>query len=275
MINVTAVKKSNITKNIFLLCLFTLAIPLFAHEFWLQPDKFIYKRGDNVNVKFLVGENFEGDNWSGNITKVKSLKLYFLDVEDDLSAQLSENKGDSLHFSFYDECTAMVTFNSTNSFISLGAKKFNDYLIEDGLQNAIDYRKQNNETDSSSREFYQRSVKTIFQVGAKKNNVSVVTGLPLDIIPQLNPYTLKSNDSLSLQILFNKQPLLNNVIKVWHRYHNKTILQQLTTDVNGKIKIKITTNGKWMVSTVKMEHIDNNEKANWQSFWGSCTWGYE
>src|SRR6476620_12802996 len=105
-----------IIKAISFFCLFTFAIPIFGHEFWLQPDKFIYQRGENINLRFLVGENFEGQNWTGNNKKINSLQIYFPGAADDLSSQLSEETGDSLQFSMYDECTAMVTFNSTHSF---------------------------------------------------------------------------------------------------------------------------------------------------------------
>jgi hypothetical protein len=30
-----------------------------------------------------------------------------------------------------------------------------------------------------------------------------------------------------------------------------------------------------MISTVKMERLENDPRANWQSYWGSCTWGYQ
>jgi hypothetical protein len=37
------------------------------------------------------------------------------------------------------------------------------------LTDAIEYRKKHNETDSTGYEFYQRSIKTIFQVGIVKD----------------------------------------------------------------------------------------------------------
>ena len=89
------VSRNFLKKNIFFIFIFTFTIPLFAHEFWLQPDKFIYKLGDNINVRFLVGENFEGENWSGTNKKISSLKLYFPGTVDDLSSQISDQKGDS------------------------------------------------------------------------------------------------------------------------------------------------------------------------------------
>jgi uncharacterized GH25 family protein len=247
-----------------------------SHEFWLQPDKFIYQRGEAVNVKFLVGEKFDGENWNGNKEKINSLLFYFGGVKDDISPQMSNDKGDSLQFALYDEGTAMLTFNSTNSFIELEPEKFNAYLQEDSITNAIEYRKEHNQTDSAGHEYYQRSVKTIIQVGSKKDNFCLqTTTLPLDIIPLTNPYTLKQGDSLSVKINFNGQPLANQLIKLWYREDTAIFNPQLITDENGLIRFPVSLNGKWMISTVKMEHLDNDPKADWQSYWATMTWGYD
>ncbi len=262
-------------KALLLIIISLFVVPMLAHEFWLQPEKFIYQPGENINVRFWVGEDFNGENWSGNRDKVNTLQIYLDDMTDDIADQVNDEKGDSLQLNLMDEGTAIIAFNSNNSFIQLDSAKFNDYLKEDGLQSAIDYRTAHNETDSMGREFYQRSVKTLIQVGDKKSNISHATNLPLDIIPSANPYGLKDNDSLSAKILFKKQPLANQLVNVWHRLNGKTTHQQYQTNNKGIITFAVATTGKWMISTVKMLHLDDDPKANWQSFWGSCTWGYE
>jgi uncharacterized GH25 family protein len=263
-------------KILTLFTLFTLYASLSSHEFWLQPDKFIYKYADIVNVKFLVGENFEGINWSGNNEKIQSLHFYYGGVKDNLADGLTEEKGDSLLFRFCHEGTAMLTFNSTNSYIELDAKKFNEYLAEDGLDSAAVYRQQNNETDSMGREYYQRSVKTIIQAGNKKDETyKQQTDLPVDIIPQQNPYALKTGDSILLKVLFQKLPLSNYKVRVWHKNKGELSVLNLFTNYKGELKFRINTAGEWMISTVAMERLINDEKADWQSYWGSCTWGYE
>ncbi len=261
-------------KAISLFLVLLMSIVLSAHEFWLQPDKFIYNTGDEINIKLMVGENFEGENWIGDSAKVQQLMIYQHDVLDDLSKKIS-GKGDSMQFNCYEEGNAMVAFNSKNSFLELDAAKFNDYLKEDGMLNAINYRKQHNEMDSASKEYYQRSVKTLIQIGSKSDNVFLKeTNLPLDIIPLSNPYLIKKEKKLYLKIFFNKVLLANALIKVWHNENNKTEEQDLMTNEKGEISFEVNPTGRWMVSTVKMEHIDNDEKANWQSYWGSLTWGY-
>lgn len=262
-------------KIIPILIILLLVEPILAHEFWLQPEHFIYKPGQTINIRFRVGEDFDGSNWGGNHEKINSLQLWLDDIKDDIAGEVSNEKGDSLQLSIYDEGTPMITFNSTSSFIELDSAKFNAYLMEDGLITAIDYRNTHHETDSAGREFYQRSVKTLLQVGDKKSNVNMATGLPLDIIPLQHPYALKDNDSLGFRVLFNNKPLVAQLVNVWHRLNGKTTRQTLKTDNRGRLAFQLITEGKWMVSAVNMVHLNNTPKTSWQSYWGSCTWGYE
>ena len=64
-------------KKIFLLLLTFIVIGVSGHEFWIQPEKFIYKCAEPVNLKFLVGENFTGENWTGDKDKIKSSAIIF------------------------------------------------------------------------------------------------------------------------------------------------------------------------------------------------------
>jgi uncharacterized GH25 family protein len=256
-----------------LLILFTL---LSSHEFWLDPQKFIYKRTEKVNIRFLVGEDFDGENWKGNKERIKSLKLYYGGVSDDLSPVVTEIAGDSIEYFMIDEGTNLIAYNSNNSFIELEPSKFEEYLKEDGLTNALEYRKQNNETGCNGREFYQRCAKTILQVGnIKDKTFSIATSLPIDIIPLFNPYQFNNKEKVAAKILFKGSPLPNALVKVWHRTNNKTEKEELISDADGEIIFTVTAKGKWMISAVKMERLKDNPVADWQSYWGSLTWGYE
>lgn len=251
-------------------------IDVFGHEFWIQPDKFIYKRGETVNIKFLVGENFKGDNWGGDKDKVSSLNLYFDDVADKkLGDDLSAAKGDSLQLAMLEEGTVMVTFNTKNSFIDIDAKKFNEYLQEVGLSDALEYRQQNGDTLKNGREFYQRSVKTIFQVGGKMTGAfKQKTDLPLDIIPSDNPYSVDKDGNFKVKIFFQGEKLKKAKVKVWHKLDEKVSEQDYVTDDDGELKFFLATEGEWMISCVHMTRLQNDPQADWQSYRGSLTWGY-
>lgn len=267
-------------KSLLFICSFSFIIPVLAHEFWLEPQQYIFSRTDEINIRFKSGESFTGANWTGNQEKVKQLNLYYADIVDDLSDALSDENGDSLQFSLHEEGTAMATFNNLNSFLQTEAKEFNAYLTAEGLQYAIDYRKKNNQTDSVGREFYQRSVKTIVQVGALKTEVyKKPTTLPVDIIPLSHPYKLNNGDTLKVKVLFKGEPLVNAKIRVWHKILTKVKDTSYISNSKGEISFTVKTTGEWMLSCIAMERVADEPNstsldAGWQSYWGSLTWGY-
>lgn len=258
-----------------LLAALLLLQPVTAHEFWLQPQQYHFNPGELANIRFRVGEHFEGENWSGNRNRVQQLTLYLGDVEDDLSTQMGMHEGDSLQFSLFEEGTAVVTFQSTNSFIELDAEKFNAYLNEDGLQQALTYRSAHNETDSSGREYYQRSVKTLLQYGMRTTPVyRKSTRLPLDLIPLSHPYDPASGDTLHLKVLFQQHPLAGAKLRTWHRLAGRVTENSYYTNEAGEVRFPISRSGEWMASCVHMVRLANDPRAQWQSYWGSITWGY-
>ena len=64
------------------------------------------------------------------------------------------------------------------------------------------------------------------------------------------------------------------MVKVWHKLDDKVSENDYTTDSDGEIKFFLPTEGEWMVSCVKMVKLQNDAKADWQSYRGSLTWGY-
>jgi uncharacterized GH25 family protein len=259
----------------FLTLVFSSAL-LNGHEFWLQPQRYQLSTGQAVRLRFRVGEEFNGENWSGNRASVEQLKLFWKTYDDDLRTMVSDTiAGDSLTMQFFDEGTVMIAFESTDKYIRLEPAEFNAYLEEDGITNAIEFRREHQETDSAGRKFYRRSAKTIFQVGAVKDQIhQKPTGLPVDIIPLAHPYALKKGDQLPVKVLFKGEPLSNYQVRAWQRLKGKTTRTDLRTDSTGQVRIPVSLAGQWMVSTVPMERL-SGDSAQWRSYWGSLTWGYE
>src|SRR5947208_256780 len=122
---------------------------------------------------------------------------------------------------------------------------------------------------------YQRSVKTIFQVGRKMTNAyKQKTELPLDIIPTDNPYSVARDGHFKVKLFFMGEKLKKTRVKVWHKLDDKVSKQEYTTGDDGEVKFFLSTEGEWMISCVKMVRLENDARAEWQSYWGSLTWGY-
>ena len=258
---------------------FTLIPP--SIECWLQPDKFIYKWNEDINIRLFTGENFEGSDSEDGHSGLATLSVYFDGMKDDLPGDYSDENFDSIQLKILDEGTAMVVYNSFDTLSGMESEEFNVRLEKKGLSKVLDYRKQNNEMNSAGYLNHQQSVKTIFQVGKKYNNTfKIETSLPVDFIPQQNPYSLREGDSLEVLVLFQNEPISKQPIRLWHKKEMRTIITELITNEKGLIKFPVTLEGIWMLSTEKSERQIVIEKTgpiinSWQSFTGSCTWGYE
>ncbi len=247
---------------------------VFAHEFWLSPSDFFPKLGDKIKLGVFVGENYEAERWGGGSRRVGILKirtaikwLPLTVMQSDTSIQLPD-------YEVTESGTHVFTLTTNESFIELEPAKFEAYLKEDGLTNALEYRQKNNESQRNGRELYRRCAKTIVQVGSKTDNTATMrSDLILDIKPTQNPYSLTKNQSLSCQFRYDDQNLKNTLVRCWRRFEGKTEIEFQQTDNQGFATFKLPKKGTgvYMVSTVTMAHLTNNPQADWQSTWGSLT----
>ena len=259
-----------------------LCLPIFivasvlGHECWLQPDKFIYKRTEPINLKFLVGENFIGDNWDDERDRINCVQLYYDDVVDkDLDANFGNDKGDSLQLAMIDEGTVMVTLNTNNYLTDLDPEKFDQYLRDNDLNETLESREKEGDTLKNGHENYQQCAKTILQVGkGYTSSCSKKSDLPLDIVPVDNPYNIIEGKNFKAQVFFMGKKLRNTKIEVWHKLGDKVTQKNYITNDEGEVKFFLAPTGEWMITCVKMIKLKNDAQADWQSYWGSVTWGY-
>lgn len=255
-----------------LLILLTISTLCMSHEFWLQPQKFILQPSEKTNVDVYVGENYKGEKVDASKFTISKMTHYAKNVEEDFINKVSTKDSVSIETEFTTEGNHLLAFNNTNKFIELKADKFNEYLRSEGMDNIIKLRKQQGKEKQAGREFYQRCVKTLFQVGKINDDTfSKNTGMRLEIIPLQNPYTEKK---ITFKILFDNQMVNNALVLAWHHKNGITTMIKQRSNAQGEVKFNIENQGRWMISTVRMIPIIDTQKADYQSFWGSYTFGF-
>jgi uncharacterized GH25 family protein len=260
-------KKTTIVLFILFISFFT-----FAHEFWLEPQKFLLAIGEKINFRVFVGENFTGEEVDFTKFKIEKFTQYSSKGQENTKGELTEqNLNDFLKFD--TEGNHLVAFNNSNKHIELEADKFNEYLKDDGLDNVAAYRKKHRQQNKRGTEQYQRCVKTLLQVGnIHDETYRINTGMRLEIIPEQNPYA--SDKSLTFKVLFDNKPLKNALVVVWQKGIEQPNKRNFRSDANGNVTFSFEPKGVWMVSSVNMvQHIKPIE-ADWQSYWGSYTFGF-
>lgn len=257
------------------LTLFAISIICSSYEFWMQPKKYRFTVGETMPLKLMAGENFEGENWDLNRHKVEKLDLHQLTKVKDVRAQLKPHEKEKLQLKLTEPGTHLVSLESNNTFIELDARKFNSYLEENGLENIIALRKENNTTNLPAKEYFKRFAKLLVQVGDKPDDTyKKKIGFRNEIILLKNPFTLKVGDYLTCGVLLDGKPSPHQLVKVWTKIGSTTFLQNLYTENDGTVAFPINAKGEWMVSTVKMIPAETTG-ADWQSLWASYVFGID
>ena len=263
-------------KKLLPLSIFLLVCSMaFAHEFWLEPVKFWLKKNEKVRIDLMVGEDYQGERSNGHKYKILKLDQYQNNQKKDIRSKIYGDSLSSIDISFATAGNHLIAFSNSSKFISLEAAQFNDYLRSEGLDQVIKSRIESKDTLKAGRELYQRCVKTLIQVDNQTDDsYAINTGMRLEIIPAKNPYAQKSEGAIAFKILFDNKPLVNGLVLAWHLVNGKTTHQTIRSDKNGDAVFPIDQAGKWMISTVHMIPNKDSKDAEWQSYWGSYTFGF-
>jgi len=250
------------------------AQPLSAHEFWLQPEEFQPPAGTTVPVQIRVGMDLKGKPWKGDLSNIIELAQFH---GSNRTSLIEAGYPESPEFMVeVDELGQyLVGFTNKSSFIELDAEAFEKYVLSEGLESIVEQRKTLGESDQVGRELYRRCAKTLLQADGTKEGkaYSQEFGFPLELTPLTNPYA-EDTPLQSFRLTYLDTPLKDAQMVVWHEEGGRVNRRALRTDENGTITFPLTQEGNWMVSVVHMVRATESDKADWQSYWGSFTFGY-
>lgn len=255
------------------------ALLAVAHEFWLAPPRYFVAAGQEVCLQTVVGEDFTGQRWAGKSSRVTRFVHAGPAGTEDLTRRVTQ--ADTLHAALLlaQPGTHVIALTTNAAYLEQTAEQFNTYLKEEGLDNVLVLRQQRNELSKPGREAYQRCAKTLMQAG-KVNSRDTArayarpVGLPLELVPEQNPYLLRPGAVLTVRVLQDGQPVSGALVQVWQRPPGqKTRASRLYSNLSGRILLRLSTPGSYLLSTVRMTAATDHARADWHSTWASLTFG--
>lgn len=246
----------------------------FAHEYWLEPETFTPAPNQKTIVHLYVGDGLIKDREERPFQLAKTSLFRLLSTSNswDLKASVIDGALPIYSFSAERAGNYLLAMERNWSYIKLEPQQFEDYLREDGMEYIIAEREKLGESAKEGRERYSRFLKSLLQVGDKRDEAyKKLVGLKLEITPLENPYSKKVGDSLKFQVLFNDKPLAGKTVFADNR---NGATQEMTTDREGNMTMKIDRNGLWLVRLVFMQRCTTScNEADWESFWSAFSFG--
>ena len=260
-----------ILRYILLCCvsLYFFSPPCFAHEFWLEPDKYKLVPSDKVSISIRIGENFRGESWPfirdsfykfAYTLEGHSSKVVGLDG-DDPAAQLTLNSAGLAIITQHTKPTDLE-FNDWN--------KFKTYLETEGLKHVVTEHTRLGFPKTKIKELYSRCAKLLLQVGQTTKGQDTYSGMPLELIAEKNPYQLKVKEKLPIKLLFNGRPLEGaQIIKISKKTGDR--VKGPRTDQAGRALLQLPNSGPWLINAVHIIPHKPASDAHWYSYWASLT----
>ena len=261
------------------LAVMTIAAPVAAHDFWLQPQRFSAAVGAPLPMTLLVGHGTARQRWGVKPTRV----LKFNDVTATGTrshlAQVHTDSGDEdavLRFAAPGVHMLVVETNHATSI--LPAIRFNDYAKVEGLTPILAARTRAGTTGTEGREIYSRRAKALVQVGvtnAAQPHVTRPIGLKLEIVPQRNPYQLARGENFPVTILYEGKPLSGATIKLNNLDFDAEPIEIRTSDARGGATFAVPRSGRWQLNVIWTKAISGNADADFDTTFSSLTFGFD
>jgi uncharacterized GH25 family protein len=250
----------------------------WAHDFWLQPNRFKVAPGAADPMTIQVGHGQFRTRWSGQLERVVRFSAIGAKGEVDLRPALKPDPVRDAVISFPDAGEQMLVFQSNHATSVLPSIRFNDYLKAEGLTPAIQQRARTGKTDAPGREIYSRCAKALIEIGPHtdvlKQRMLTPVGLPLEVVPLKDPYALGAADRLPVQVLYEGRPLPGALVMLTNLEFDGHPVEQNLTDKSGETSFFMPKVGSWLVNVLWTQPIQGNPDADFDTTFSSLTFAY-
>jgi uncharacterized GH25 family protein len=240
-----------------------------AHDFWIEPATFRPKPGSPLAVRLRLGDHFQGE-----IVPRRSahLRRFFLQgprgAEDVRGVEGMDPAGYVLVAA---PGLYALGYQSAPNSNQLEARKFEEYLEEEGLSRIARLRADRGAGKEPGREVYHRYARSLVWAGdSALEEADRPIGFPLEIVAEKNPYVLRPGEELPVRLLFQGAPLSDTLVRAIHE-SGSVSGPSGRTDAEGRIRLELGRAGAWLVKSVHMVEAPPGGEADWESFWASLT----
>jgi uncharacterized GH25 family protein len=245
--------------------LLLIAIPLFAHDFWIEPASYSPNAGELLSVRLRVGQDFLGDPVPRDPSLVKQF------VFEDGSGRkplVGRDGSDPAGYLRVDKPGLVVIGYASNpSTVAMPAEKFNQYLKEEGLDGITALRLRSKRSGEPAHELFSRCAKSLILTGAAgRSQTDRSLGFTLELVAERNPYALHPGDEFPVRLIYQGKPLAGALVVAMNRADPSQKLSS-RADADGRTRFKLPRNGQWLIKAVHM--VPSN--PDWASYWASLT----
>ena len=262
-------EKSETSLCLWLLLVYFVTPTVLAHDFWIEPAHFQAAPGAAIAVRLLVGEHFSGKPFPRDPSHFKQFAAHGPHGPVPIMGRPGMEPAGYLRAGnpgFY-----VIGYRSNRRSITLESQKFEDYLLEEGLEDISAFRAQQQPNPPQVKEIYSRCAKALVKVGEIESSTGDGgLGFTLELIAEKNPYLLLPGSQLPVRLVYEGKSLKGAQVVAFNRDDPGKKLS-FRSDQEGRVVLLLERSGVWLVKVVHMVAAPEDTGADWESFWASLT----
>jgi uncharacterized GH25 family protein len=232
--------------------------PALAHDFWIEPTSFTPDAGDLVKLTLWVGEQLGGETLPRDESQIE----WFSALRGSTASPVLGRDGTEPAGILRPDRPGgiVIAYRSLRSAVELDPAKFQAYLDLEGLPKV-----------PPGRELFSRCAKSLLAVGGRGDpSFTAPVGLTLELVPEVDPYTLSPGARLSVRLLYEGKPLEGALVMALDAVDARSP-QKIRSDRDGRAVFVVPRSGPWLIKAVHMIPAPRGTGAAWESLWASLT----
>ena len=252
-----------------------------AHDFWVQPSLYWMSPNTLATLTLQVGHGPFRQRSPIPARRIERFQAIdptgaSIDLRDRLRLGLRGQDGD---FQFqHPGAYVLVLQTDGEAQTHLPSIRFNDYLQAEGLTPALTQRARSHRMDADGSERYSRCAKSLLQIGAAgagpQGQVTIPAGLPLEIVPEANPYSMPRPSSLPVRVMYEGHALAGATVKLTDLSQDAIPFEVHVTDRNGRARFIMPSSGTWLLNVIWTKPLPGTAETDFETVFSSLSFGF-
>jgi uncharacterized GH25 family protein len=257
------------------------AMPLRAHDFWLQPSAYSIQADVPTSMTLQVGHGPFRQRSPVPARRIIQFRAIApdgttMDLRQGLQLGQPAKDGD---FELHHPGTHMLILQTDDKAQThLPPLRFNDYLMAEGLTPALEQRDRLHRTDRDGSERYSRCAKSIVQVGPgsaqSRDEASELVGLPLEIVLDINPYHTPQSATLPVRVFYEGHLLAGALVKLTDLRQDASPFEMKRTDASGRATFDMPKEGSWLLNVIWTKPLPPGDETDFETVFSSLSFGF-
>lgn len=256
------------------LVLACLALPAWAHEFWIAPKAYMVEPGDVIEAHLRNGEMFKGGAFSYLPRKFRRFDV----IRDGVARPVEGRPGDMPAVTMPAGEAGLLTLVhvTTDSFITYKKwEKFESFLRHKDAAWVLEEHAARGLGQDEVRERYSRYVKSLIAVGDGAGS-DAAAGLETEIVALANPYTDDLSSGLPVRVLYQGAIRPAAQVELFVRAPDGSVtVSTHRADADGVALLPVKPGHEYLADHVVLRPLDpdaeDSDGATWESLWAALT----